>query len=94
MEKQQSETAQYQKVTITLSSDQIAYLDEMSASIRKTSGMVVCRSSVIRAFIRAARIAEISVALSKSEEHMAQSLAHVLRAGLATLAPNQARNRI
>ena len=41
-----------QATTITIQNELIAYLDEVSASIRRQSGAAISRSALIRAFVR------------------------------------------
>lgn len=70
-----TEHARLEKTTMTIARDQIAYLDEISASIRRHSGTVVCRSALIRGFVRAFQSGGLVFSKCTSEDDLARSLA-------------------
>src|SRR5438128_2007372 len=70
-----SSTECWDKTTVTMKSDQIAYLDEVSASIRRYSGTVICRAALIRGLVRALQLSRLDLASCSSEESLAHGLA-------------------
>lgn len=70
-------------ITITLTRDQIGYLDDASVSIRKASGKTICRSALLRGFVRASQTVGLSFSGCRSEEQIASELVRILTRGLA-----------
>lgn len=70
-------------VTVLLTRDQIATLDEMSAAIRRNTGVAISRSAVLRALATAALPHRNQWLRCRSEEHLVQRVAQVLNVGFA-----------
>jgi hypothetical protein len=79
-----------QNITITMPRDQIAYLDEVSASIRRYSGIVISRSELTRALVSALQLSRLVL----QECSSGNSIAHALAERLSPAKPTQAGSRL
>src|SRR5438309_2202870 len=76
-------------ITITMPSNLIAHLDEISASIRRTSSSALSRSALIRAFVLAIERAYLEFSRCKSEADIALSVTKLLEAGIPIVIGNR-----
>lgn len=62
--------------------DQIAYLDELSAFIRKFTGAAVSRSAILRGMVRGAQRTNLILDGCESEDRIVRYVALLLTLGL------------
>jgi hypothetical protein len=71
-----------QKTTLVLEHAQIAFLDEVSASIRRRSDAVVDRSALIRALIEGLYSSQVDCSRAGSGPQLATAVASCLKRGM------------
>jgi hypothetical protein len=87
-DKQQPSPERMDKTTITMKNDQIAYLDEVCASIRRRTGSAICRSSLLRAFVQASQISRLDFSRRCSEQAIVDGFTRIIQVGLSHMTTN------
>lgn len=60
--------------TVNLTKKQICFLDEISKNCRFTGGRKLCRTSILRALLSAAKKLDIDVSRVKSQEELKERI--------------------
>ena len=70
-----------QKVTLLLSNLHTAWLDQIGIEIRSRTGVVIRRSSLVRAMLKALNHANLDLSLCESEEAVRATILACLKRG-------------